>query len=91
MNYDVYNKNYAPPTLRPEQQEMPLALGNTPQTPTQAQIAVLRQTPAAPVRQAVPEDAGLIERIRDNMTGGKANYKGIGGRLLSAYLNRGIG
>jgi hypothetical protein len=99
MNYNVYDKNYAAPSMRPEQQERPLTLFNTPQTSTQAQVAALRQLqqpgmynePPPPVRQALPEDAGLIARIRDNMAGGKADYEGIVGKLVSAYLNRGRG
>ncbi len=95
MNYNEFNPNYVAPTVRPGQQERPLTLFNTPQTSTQtstqAQVAALRQQPAAPVRQALPKDAGLIARIRDNMGGGKADYKGLGGKLLSAYLNRGRG
>jgi|TARA_R110000744_G_scaffold202959_1_gene321842 hypothetical protein len=88
MNYNEFNPNYAAPAVRPEQQKRPLTLFNTPQTSTQAQVAALRQQPAAPVRQALPKDAGLIARIRDNMAGGKANYNGLVGRGVSAFLNR---
>lgn len=94
MNYGDYDTKYNA-TFAPAKQRAPLTLEGVPQSTMQAQIAALRNTPtppqpppAAPARQALPEDAGLLARIRDNMAGGKANYNGLVGRGVSAFLNR---